>query len=101
MRLQRYLDCARLNGRVIRLLALNRWVQPRHVARSYDRLAPDDDQAWLLHLQDTTRRLLWLLAALLADPAWTKKRRALHFPPLPPGGNSLPPNQPLPVKGSP
>ena len=80
MRLQRYLDCARLTGRVIRLLALNRWVQPRHVARSYDRLAPDYDQAWLLHLQETTRRLLWLLAALLADPSTSLHRRPTGIP---------------------
>lgn len=67
MRLQRYLDCARLNGRVIRLLTRNRWVRPAHVAQSYDRLAPDYDQAWLLHLQDTTRRLLDGLPAALPD----------------------------------
>ncbi len=58
MRLQRYVDCARLNGQVIRLLARHRWVRPGHVAQSYDRLAPDYDQAWLLHLHGTTRRLL-------------------------------------------
>ena len=58
MRLQRYLDCARLNLQVLRLLARRRWVRPGHVAQSYDRLAPDYDRSWLLYLQDTTRRLL-------------------------------------------
>lgn len=64
MRIRRYVDCAWLNARVAGLLVRNRWVLPADVARSYDRLAPDYDQAWLVHLQDTTRRLL---ASLPAD----------------------------------
>lgn len=63
MRIRRYVDCARLNLRVLRLFLLNRWVRPLDVAQSYDRLAPDYDQAWLVHLQDTTQRLLALLPA--------------------------------------
>ena len=58
MRIRRYVDCARLNLRVLRLFVLNRWVRPGDVAQSYDRLAPDYDRAWLVHLHDTTRRLL-------------------------------------------
>jgi len=58
MRIRRYADCARLNLRVLRLFALNRWVRPKDVANSYDRLAADYDRAWLVHLQDTTRHLL-------------------------------------------
>lgn len=64
MRIRRYVDCAWLNLCVLRLFVLNRWVQPGDVAHGYDRLAPDYDQAWLVHLQDTTRRLL---ASLPAD----------------------------------
>lgn len=55
---RRYADCARLNGRVMRLLATGRWMRPTDVARSYDALAADYDRAWLVHLQDTTLRLL-------------------------------------------
>ena len=58
MRIRRYVDCARLNLQVLALLALNRWVRPADLARSYDRLAGDYDQAWLVHLQETTLRLL-------------------------------------------
>ena len=64
MRIQRYVDCARLNLRVLRLFVQNRWVRPGDVAQDYDRLAPNYDQAWLVHLQKTTRRLL---ASLPAD----------------------------------
>lgn len=58
MRIQRYVDCARLNARVAGLILRNRWVRPSDVARSYDRLAPGYDAAWLAHLQDTTLHLL-------------------------------------------
>jgi SAM-dependent methyltransferase len=61
MRMRRYLDCARLNWQVLRLLAARRWVRPADMARSYDGLSSDYDRAWLVHLQDTTQRLLDLL----------------------------------------
>ena len=64
MRIRCYVDCARLNLRVLRLFVQNRWVRPGDIAQDYDRLAPNYDQAWLVHLQDTTRRLL---ASLPAD----------------------------------
>lgn len=62
----RHVDCARLNARVLRLLLAGRWMRSREVARSYDRLAPAYDRAWLVHLQDTTTRLLDLLPPDLA-----------------------------------
>ena len=58
MRIRRYVDCARLNLRAGSLLIRNQWVRPADVAQSYDRLAADYDQAWLVHLQNTTRYLL-------------------------------------------
>ena len=58
MRIRRYLDCVRLNARAAGLILRNRWVRPADVARSYSRLAPGYDAAWLIHLQDTTLRLL-------------------------------------------
>lgn len=58
MRIRRYLDCARLNVRAAGLILRNRWVRPADVAHSYNRLAPGYDAAWLIHLQDTTLRLL-------------------------------------------
>ena len=58
MRIRRYVDCAQLNLRAACLLAMNRWVRPTDVAQSYDRLAADYDQAWLVHLQTATQRLL-------------------------------------------
>ena len=61
MRMRRYLDCARLNWQVLRLLAARRWVRPSDMARSYDGLSSDYDRAWLVHLQDTTQHLLDLL----------------------------------------
>ncbi|MDZ4199456.1 MAG: class I SAM-dependent methyltransferase, partial [Kiritimatiellia bacterium] len=67
MPLRRYADCARLNGRLLRLLAQRRWVGSADVARSYDRLAPAYDQAWLCHLQSTTERLLARLPTALPE----------------------------------
>ncbi len=58
MRTRRYVDCARLNLRLLHLLLQGRWVRSSDVARSYDRLAPAYDAAWLVHLQRTTTRLL-------------------------------------------
>lgn len=58
MRIQRYVDCARLNVRAAGLILRNRWVRPSDVAQSYDRLAHDYDAAWLIHLQETTLHLL-------------------------------------------
>lgn len=58
MRMRRYLDCARLNLRVLRLFVQNRWVHPQDIARSYNRLAPDYDRTWLIHLESVTRQLL-------------------------------------------
>lgn len=62
---RRHADCARLNLRLLRLLAAGRWMRPADVARSYDRLAGEYDAAWLVHLRDTTGRLLDRLPASL------------------------------------
>jgi ubiquinone/menaquinone biosynthesis C-methylase UbiE len=62
---RRYADCARLNLRLLRLAVAGRWMQPGDVARSYDRLAADYDAAWLVHLRETTDRLLSGLPAEL------------------------------------
>ena len=65
MGIQRYWDCARLNARVLRLLLTGRWLGREAVARSYDRLAVAYDEAWLVHLQATTERLLAMLPEAL------------------------------------
>lgn len=62
---RRYLDCARLNLRVLSLLWSGRWVRRGDVASSYDQLAPQYDEAWLAHLKSTTDRLLESLPSSL------------------------------------
>lgn len=64
---RRCADCARLNGRVLWLLATGRRMRPADVALSYDRLAPDYDRAWLVHLRETTARLLDRLPEALPE----------------------------------
>lgn len=55
---RRYLDCLRLNARVLALACAGRWVRSAHTARSYDRLAPAYDGNWLVHLRPVTLELL-------------------------------------------
>jgi ubiquinone/menaquinone biosynthesis C-methylase UbiE len=64
---QRYWDCARLNARALRLLLTGRWLGHNAVAQSYDRLAVAYDEAWLVHLQATTERLLNMLPEALSQ----------------------------------
>ncbi|MBM4153439.1 MAG: methyltransferase domain-containing protein [Lentisphaerae bacterium] len=86
---RRYADCARLNGRVVGLLARGRWMRSSDIARSYDALAPDYDRAWLVHLQDTTARLLDRIPGALPEgpildlgcgTGFAALRLALRFP---------------------
>lgn len=68
-RWRRWRDCARLNGRVARLLLAGRWMRTADVARSYDRLAEAYDQTWLVHLRSATGRLLDTLPGALPPGA--------------------------------
>ncbi|MBM3496652.1 MAG: methyltransferase domain-containing protein [Armatimonadetes bacterium] len=55
---KRAADLVRLNARVLGLAASGKWVRPADVAASYDRAAGTYDEAWLVHLARTTRRVV-------------------------------------------
>ncbi len=58
MDIGKYSDCLRLNWRAAQLLVRCRWIGPRQVKASYDRIAPDYDANWLCRLRSVTDRLL-------------------------------------------
>jgi ubiquinone/menaquinone biosynthesis C-methylase UbiE len=53
--------------RLFRLWVLRRWIASGDVAASYDRLAPEYDRAWLIHLQAVTERMLSHLPSSLPE----------------------------------
>jgi SAM-dependent methyltransferase len=53
-----YLRCARLNLRALRLALTGQWLSNRHLAASYDRVAPYYDDTWQRHLRPVTDLLL-------------------------------------------
>ncbi len=58
MSLRRWLDCARLNARVVALAGSRQWVRTAETAASYDRLALQYDANWQRHLAPVTLNLL-------------------------------------------
>jgi len=57
-RQHRYVECARLNLHVLRLLLGWRWLGRRDFAAGYDQVALHYDDAWLVHLTPVTDRVL-------------------------------------------
>ena len=68
-RARRYVDCLRLNARVLTLAGTGQWVGRSDTQRSYDRLAPAYDENWLCHLAPVTQELLRRIPAAPAGPA--------------------------------
>ncbi|OGV44992.1 MAG: hypothetical protein A2X46_17640 [Lentisphaerae bacterium GWF2_57_35] len=56
--LRKYVDCLRLNLRVISLALSRKWIGRQDFEASYDRLAPHYDGAWQHFLRPVTDRLL-------------------------------------------